>query len=277
MDRTIEINGVKYVKQGAEFTQQISNVYKLIGEEIGVALQEANAIIAGGAILSQFTHAEVADVDVYFRDRESLVKAFVAVTKDWEAVYLGHTDKSITIKDRETETTVQFIYFDFFENAEAVFEAFDFTVCMAALEVHEHGNPELVMHPQFLSDVASRTLHFNNGTRFPYISLVRTKKYAERGYKMGKGNLLAIGAACATKPITTWEEARYQLGGVYGYNIDLHIEDGTPFTQEALHNVLTQIRDEDYSYAPSNYEDIFKQLTGIDYHDHNARSEAGLV
>lgn len=277
MQRTLEINGEKYVKQGADFQRQIENTVGLLGVEMHDALVEAKAILAGGAVLSNFTHEEVNDVDVYFRSKESMTEAFIRVTKDWDTVYLGHTDKSITLKDRETEAVVQFIYFEYFENAEAVFEAFDFTVCMAAVEMHGENNYELVMHPQFLSDVASRTLHFNNGTRFPYTSLVRTRKYAEKGFKLGKGNLLAIGAACATKPITSWDDAREQLGGVYGYQISLQIDEQQEFTQQALHNVLTAIRENSYSWEPKNYEDIYKELTGIDYNDYDTRREKDLL
>lgn len=273
MQRTIEINGEKYVKQGADFERQVTNVNKLIGEEIGTALEKVGAIIAGGAVLSQFTHSEVNDVDVYFPSREALTTAFLDITTNWTSVYLGHTDKSITLKDRDTGATVQFIYFDYFKTAEEVFEAFDFTVCMAAIELKEDQEPELVMHPKFLSDVASRTLHFNNGTRYPYVSLVRTRKYAEKGFEIGKGNLLAIGAACATRPITNWDEAKEQLGGVYGYQIDLEISENKEFSQQALHEVLTNIREDSYVWQPHDYEDIFKELTGIEYNDYEARKE----
>lgn len=261
MERTIEINGVKYVKQGSDFEAQIDKTVDLLGFEMLEALVEANAIIAGGAVLSNFTHQEVNDVDVYFRSKESMLKAFIRLTRQWDSVYLGHTDKSITMKDRESDAIVQFIYFDYFANAEAVFEAFDFTVCMAAIELNE-GNYELVMHPKFLSDVASRTLHFNAGTKFPYISLVRTRKYKEKGYKIGKGNMLSIGIACANMPIKSWEEAKYQLGGIYGYVVDLEIDENTEFTVEKLHEVVTRIKDQKFSVNFTDYEDVIKILTG---------------
>lgn len=264
MDRTVTLNGVKYVKQGAEFDEQTQKAMDCLGPEMGLALAKNNAIIAGGAILSQFTHQEVNDVDVYFRSMEDLARAFVDVTKDWESVYLGHTDKSITLKDRETEAMVQFIYFDFFDSAEAVFEAFDFTVCMVAIELHEEKS-ELVMHPKFLSDVASRTLHFNNGTRYPYISLIRTKKYQERGYKIGRGNVLAIALACATRPINSWDDAKEQLGGVYGNAIELRVNDGEEFSQDKLHDVVTQISDKNDYVNTSNFEKLYLELTGHEF------------
>lgn len=269
MDRTIEINGVKYVKQAADFKRQTEAVVDLLGLDMLEALSEARAILAGGAVLSNFTHGEVNDLDVYFRSKELLTKAFVKVTENFNSVYLGHTNKSITLKDRDTDTIIQFIYFEYFDNAEAVFEAFDFTACMAAVELNIEDKHELVLHPDFLSDVASRTLHFNRGTRFPYVSLVRTRKYAEKGFKLGKGNLLAIAAACATIPINSWEEAKYQLGGVYGYKIDLEVEQDTPFSQQAFHDVLTRIQDIQYTVNYHNYEEVYKELTGVDYYERN--------
>lgn len=264
MQRTIEINGEKYVKQDADFKKQIENTIDLLGFQMYEALTEAKAIIAGGALLSHFTHQDVNDVDVYFRDQESMAKAFARVTRDWDTVYLGHTDKSITLKDRDTDVHVQFIYFDFFKDAEAVFEAFDFTVCMAAIEL---GTEELVMHPQFLSDVASRTLHFNKGTKYPYISLIRTRKYKEKGYKIGKGNMLSIAIACASRPITTWESAKEQLGGIYGYHVELEVEKETEFSTEKLHEVVTKLKDDKFSSNFSDYEGIIFKLTGKSLND----------
>lgn len=277
MQRTLEINGEKYVKQGADFEAQKKSVFQFLGSEMQEALQNAEAIIAGGSVLSQFTHSEVNDVDVYFRTREQMVEAFIALTKDWTSVYLGHSERSITLKDRQTQINVQFIYFDFFDNAEAVFEVFDFTVCMAAVELRQNGQHELVLHPSFLGDVASRTLHFNNKTKYPYTSLIRTKKYADKGYKIGRGHLLAIAAACANKKITTWEEAKSQLGGVYGYEVDLQIDANEEFTQDKLHEVLTKIRDVSYVWNGGDYEQIYKELTGIDYNDWDARNEKDLL
>lgn len=268
MERAIVINGVKYVKQDTEFETQIENTVDLLGFDMYQALTKAKAIIAGGAVLSNFTHQEVKDVDVYFRSKESMINAFIELTRDWNSIYLGHTDKSITLKDRESNMIIQFICFDFFENAEAVFDAFDFTVCMAAIELGDE--PELVMHPQFLSDVASRTLHFNANTKYPYISLVRTRKYKERGYKIGKGNLLSIAIACSNSPIKSWEEAKEQLGGVYGYVIDLEIDKNSEFSPEKLHEVVTRIKDQKFAPNFHDYEACIEALTGkkaSDYFD----------
>ena len=273
-DNNIEINGVKYVRQGSDFTRQKQQALDLIGDWLGDILRESDAIVAGGAILSIFTQTEVSDIDVYFRSREDLVRAFVLATKDWDNIYLGHTDKSITIKDRTTDSIVQFIYFDYFNGAEEVFKAFDFTVCMAAIELYEDKEPTLVLHPDFLVDVASRTLHFNRGTRFPYISLIRTKKYQDKGYKIGKGHLLAIAAACATRPITNWDEAKEQLGGVYGDAIQAEIDEHSEFSQDALDKVMTTIREHTHAIhsLEHDYEKAWYDLTGTTYGTDEAKN-----
>lgn len=255
--RTLTINGARYTRSDVDYQNQIDTVCNSIGQEMFSALVEAEAIIAGGALLSAFTHQEINDIDVYFKSKRQMAEAFIKLTEHWDTVYLGHTDKSITLKDRETEAVVQFIYFDVFANAEEVFKAFDFTVCMAAIEL---STLSFVAHEDFISDMASRTLHFNNGTRFPYISLVRTKKYQERGYKIGKGNLLAIAHACAQVPIKSWDEALYQVGGVYGHGIDLEIKEGTEFSVEALHKVLTNIKDSRPFITDNDYDAILSEM-----------------
>lgn len=264
----LEINGATYVKQEADFQQQTDSVCNLLSNEFFVALSNANAIIAGGAVLSAFTHQPTNDVDVYFRSKEEMTKAFLELTKSWEGIYLGHTDKSITLKDKDSDIIVQFIYFDYFDNAQAVFDAFDFTVCMAAIELTPKSI-ELVTDQRFFSDVASRTLHFNSGTRFPYISLIRVNKYRERGYKIGKGNLLAIAMACAGYPISSWEEAKTQLGGVYGNQLELDVEhygewDEEQFTTSRLLELVTDIKERNFIH--SDYPEIYRELTGNEYH-----------
>lgn len=259
--RVLDINGARYVKVGADYDAQIEKVLSAIGEDMYDALAEAQAMICGGAVLSAFTHQEINDVDVYFRSIESMAQAFKRLTKDWDSVYLGHTDKSITLKDRQTETIVQFIYFDFFDSPDEVFEAFDFTVCMAAIDLAPDGD-NFIAHPQFVSDMASRTLKFNEGTRYPYISLLRTKKYQERGYKIGKGNLLSIALACANCPITSWESAEEQLGGVYGNEIKLAVQEDEEFSTERLHELMTALKEHQPPTGFTDYDALCKELFG---------------
>lgn len=256
---TVIVNGDTYVRSSQKYQRQIDKVYSMLGEPFLLNLKEHNAIIAGGAVLSAFTNKEIHDIDVYFRSFEDMKNCFFGVTKDWVEIYLSHTDKSITLTDKETKTVVQFIHFDYFATPQDIFNCFDFTVCMAAIEVQ---NDSLVLHEDFLTDVASRALRFNNGTRFPYISLLRTNKYGDYGYTIGRGQTLTIADACARMPINSWEDAKHQLGGVYGHEIEIQIEDGVEFSQEALNKVLTSITDGRPWLPRGNYDQLVKELNG---------------
>lgn len=257
----ITINGEVYVRSASAHDRHVNNVLGKLGSTMRTALEKHEAYVAGGAVLSAFTNAEIHDLDIYFRSFEHMAAAFLEVTKDFETMYLSHTDKSITLTDRETKTIVQFIHFDVFPTAQSIFDCFDFTVCMAAIDIK---SKTLVMHPDFLVDAASRTLHFNPGTRYPYVSLIRTRKYQERGYTIGNGHLLAIASACAQMPITSWEQAKEQLGGVYGHVLDLKVEDGEEFSTERLHQAITQIPDSLLPYTPNNdYDALAKELAEI--------------
>lgn len=267
MEDKITINGEEYRKTNMvfDFKPQMKKVLNQLGDVVLEACSEAGAMIAGGALTSAFTHQDIKDIDIYFRDKESMTQAFLKVTDDWENVYLGHTDKSITIRDLESGATVQFIFFDYFNDLQSVFSAFDFTVCMAGIDLKDGT---LQMHPQFLSDIASRTLHFNDGTRFPYISLIRTRKYQDRGYKLSKGTILAIANACAQWKISNWQQAKEQLGGVYGDEIDVKVGENVEFSQQALNELLTSIPEErSFTVNLSDYELLYKELTGKDWYD----------
>lgn len=262
MEDKMTINGVEYVRANNSYTNfadKSKRVLEILGEEFMEILAEADAFIAGGAVLSVFTDVAVNDVDVYFKDKQSMATAFQKLTKDFNNIYLSHTDKSITLSDKETETIVQFIHFDFFETAQEIFDCFDFTVCMGAVSCK---TGELFLSDQFMSDVASRTLHFNQGTRYPYISLIRVKKYEDKGYKIGKGHTLAIANACANLPITSWNEAKEQLGGIYGYEISGKMDRNEEFSSEEFNKVLTNLEERDWNPISSGtYEDLCDELS----------------
>lgn len=258
---TVVVNGETYVKSSQKYERQVNTVCAMLGETFLLGLKEHNAIIAGGAVLSAFTNKEIHDIDVYFRSFEDMKACFFAVTNNFTEIYLSHTDKSITLCDKETKTLVQFIHFDYFDTPKQIFDCFDFTVCMGAIEVLTDS---VVLHEDFLTDIATKTMRFNPGTRFPYISLLRTKKYREYGYSIGKGQSLAIATACSRLPINDWETAKDQLGGVYGHEIELQVEKETEFTDEAFYKILTDITETRIFNPKGDYEALVKKLKGED-------------
>ena len=172
--------------------------------------------LAGGAVNSAFTGRDIVDFDLYFKSEQTFRQAVEDAFDDglWCA---QASHRSVTFSDGGS-TTLQFMHFEFFDSAAAVFDAFDFTICMGAWDT---SAKEFVLHPDFLTDCAARRLRFHSGTRFPLISALRVLKYQERGYAIDRANMLQLAMACAALDLQSWEDLEHQIGGLYGDRIQI--------------------------------------------------------
>ena len=168
----------------------------------------AGAFAAGGAVTSVFTNKDINDVDVYFKSREAFEYA-VADAYENGMWCVSATKRAVTFS-QNGGTPVQFMHFDFFPTAQDIFDAFDFTVVMGALDF---DTDEFVFHQDFLKHNSQRFLRFHPGTRFPLASATRVLKYQDRGYTIGKGDMLKIALASRKVKIDTWEDLKDQSGG----------------------------------------------------------------
>ncbi|MDX0897469.1 hypothetical protein GOD90_10745 [Sinorhizobium medicae] len=191
------------------------------------------AFAAGGAVTSVFTNRDINDVDVYFKSREAFEFAVAqAYEEGWWCV--SSSKRAVTFSDNGG-VPVQFMHFDFFPTAQAIFDAFDFTVVMGALDF---DTDEFAFHDDFLKHNSQRFLRFHPGTRYPLASATRVLKYQERGYTIGKGDILKIALASRKVKIDTWEELKDQIGGAYGEKVVLAGED-KEFSLDAAIAALT--------------------------------------
>jgi hypothetical protein len=217
------------------------------------------AFIAGGALTSAFTGTSINDVDFYFKNKEAFISA-VAQAYDENLWCVSATDRAVTFVDRTN--VIQLMHFDFFESAEAVFDAFDYTVVMAAYDIDKQ---DFVFHEDFFKHAAQRFLRFHSGTRYPYGSLMRVLKYQDRGYKIGKSDLLRVGLACQKVDLNTWDDLAKAIGGQYGEKAA--IETDKEFSIDAA---LDLFKDAEITVAaaaeemPDNAYDLLKKV-GIDY------------
>lgn len=190
------------------------------------------AIIAGGAVTSVFTNQPINDVDVYFKTRADFEAAIESAYEDgWWCADVSK--RSVTFKDGDR--IIQYMHFDFFPTVDDIFAAFDFIVCMGA---YDYAAKELTLHPDFLKHNSQRFLRFNPGTNFPLASATRVLKYQSRGYTIGKGDILKIALACRKVQIESWEDLKDQIGGAYGYKVELAGSD-QPFSLDAAIAALT--------------------------------------
>lgn len=203
---------------------------------VAAAYPIPGAYAAGGSVTSVFTAATINDVDVYFKSKEAFETAVAeAYNGGWWCV--ASSKRAVTFSDNGS--IVQFMHFDFFPTAQDIFKAFDFTVVMGA---YDYDTSEFVLHDDFMRHNAQRFLRFNPGTRFPLASATRVLKYQQRGYTIGKGDILKIALACRSVQIETWEQLKDQIGGAYGDKIVLDGE-GKPFTLEAAIEALSTNED----------------------------------
>jgi hypothetical protein len=137
----------------------------------------------------------------------------------------------------------QVMIFDFFPTTNYIFEHFDFTVCMAAFDC---DTKEYAFHPDFYSDIASKTIRFNPKTKYPLNSLIRVTKYQSKGYYISKFENAKIALSIANVGLpNSWEELENQLGGAYGKTIKLHTKD----IEFNLENALSLLSDMNFEPA----------------------------
>jgi hypothetical protein len=190
------------------------NELKLI-QKAGYHFAPEGSMVAGGAVTSAFTGQPINDVDLYFKSRRAFECA-VASAYD-EGLWCVHkTSRAVTFA--YGDAVVQLVHFDWFSDAHAVFDAFDFTCCMGAFD---NDAKEFVFHDNFLKHASQRYLSFHAGSRFPFGSLLRVMKYQARGYTIGKGDMLRIALACHKTPVASWTDLSEQIGGQYGERINL--------------------------------------------------------
>lgn len=219
------------------------------------------AFIAGGALTSAFTGMPINDVDYYFKSKEDFIEA-VAQAYDDQLWCVAATDRAVTFVYHDS--VVQLMHFDFFADAKAVFDAFDYTVVMAAYDL---DSKEFVFHEDFFKHASQRFLRFHSGTRYPYGSLMRVLKYQDRGYKIGKSDLLRIGLACQRVELNSWDDLAAAIGGQYGEKAKIETEQD--FSIDAALEMFKDIEvvtAEKTEAMPSNAYDCLKKI-GIDAED----------
>ncbi|AFC21524.1 hypothetical protein GAP32_076 [Cronobacter phage vB_CsaM_GAP32] len=229
-----------------------------LGEDAVKLLKTTNAIIAGGAITSIFTGAEINDYDIYFRSKKDIVtfirntfneegeegEPFILSEEDFldvgsfEFVCLNQTSRSITYS--HNGLNLQLIHFDYFETAHDIFESYDFHINMAA---YDFKIDDFVLHDYFITAVAARRLTFNAGTRYPIMSSLRVSKYLERGYNISKKEMFKIGIATANLNIDSWDALEDQLSGFYGIDVSNMFDRSKPFSIELAIEMIDEVQD----------------------------------
>lgn len=229
-----------------------NKLYNYLGTHLVNLFKEQGVFIAGGTISSLFSNREINDIDVYFRNEDSLTEIIEAVWEDGGDWINALTEKALLVRVSDME--VQFIHFKYFEKAEDIFQSFDYSVCMGAFDFQTE---EFVLHEDFLKHNSQRILKFNKNTDFPIVSLLRVHKYKEKGYNISKPEFLRVALKCMDMKINTVEELKMHLGGMYGVNYDklIQLEEGEEFSIDLVLDKISNITQSDeYFIEPKKIE-----------------------
>lgn len=216
--------------------------------------------VAGGAITSIYTNKPINDFDIYPKHDEGLRNAILWAYEQSGYWCVDHSSRAMTFAkgDKGEYPNIQIMHFENFSTAQTIFDFFDFTVCMGAYDMDEK---KFILHEQFLEHCSQRYLSFNRNTRYPYASARRVKKYEERGYTIGTIEFQKILLACTAKPITSWDDLKEQIGGVYGEAIT--IPDDEEFTIEGMWTALETLKFKGPSGGFNNVEEAIASISSV--------------
>lgn len=252
------------------YTKELKRLQNAVGE-LWDLLAEHNAIIAGGAITSVFTNRPINDIDVYLRSEADFLKLIDQINNTQTRI-VDFTKKAILLLHGESK--VQLIVFDYFQDAAAVFDAFDFSCVMGAYDMRVG---QFRFHPEFFYANSTRTLKFHTGTRYPLVSLMRVQKYTGRGYKISNAELTKIALAVAALNIDSHEELLDHMGGMYGTLLAEDIFDlSKPFD---LETVMSELNEDMFVNVPNktkgtvDLHELLYAVAGIqrEYFEHKGK------
>jgi hypothetical protein len=203
--------------------EQRTIIKKAFSPELYKLLQDAKAILAGGAISSIFTNRPVNDFDVYFQKEADLdiVERYLKSKDNWEFNFKSSFTSTYTNKTPITISLVDYgdSYINKLNNVklqlvsalyvdeDTIFSTFDFHCCMG---LYSFASGEFKFDRYFLSDNMSKKIRYNIYTSANAVSsLIRVDKYKSYGYKLSNDELLKIVLNISRIKLTTMKDALY--------------------------------------------------------------------
>lgn len=206
---------------------------------------ERNTIITGGCIASMLLDEPINDFDVYMRTEEAaylLAKYYCNMAPP--GVEPEPTENRITIKlpngrgirKRSPQGKYQVAYISplaitltdkiqftvrFFGSPSEIHQNYDFLHCKAYWESRDR---RLVIHSKVRRAIEKKKLIYV-GSAYPVASVVRTKKFVKRGWKMDAGQLIKMSLQISDLDLSDKEQLKEQLVGMYAEDLTKVVED----------------------------------------------------
>lgn len=227
-----------------DVTDMFSREIEIVKSRMGglcELLKAGHGILAGGTFTSLLSKQDINDFDIYFTHREGLAHVLsilyshykdVPSYKDYGLSYFevrfNHmTDKSL-LALRDDEEDIQFILYRMFSGGiPQIFSEFDFTINMFAYDFY---TGRMLAHKDAIKHLSQRVLVINEGTRYPLVSVLRTKKYESRGFTTSKAQMLNLLLSVSQKRYNSWEVVIDEVGSMYGIEADKLFDQTAPFS-----------------------------------------------
>lgn len=197
---------------------QLENCVKYFSKTILDELKEVCITwVGGGCVRDYFSVGKLtSDIDLYFTCEEDYLKCkkyfveqnTITVSKEEEGktiVTKFPKQKAKVIFENDNVTKIIYkgrpydLVRKYFPSASETIKEFDFTVCCAAVDIHN-----VYTHETFFIDLAKRQLMINK-LPFPLSTMWRMQKYIQKGYYMCSGEMLKLSKAIGELKTNTKE------------------------------------------------------------------------
>ncbi len=202
----------------------------------------SNLILAGGAVRSMFTNEEINDYDLYLVTNVTDNITYCDLLSDIieklsnASSLISCTDKSLMV--RYNDSLINFVFFKKFISIDDIFDSFDFTCVMGAYNI---STSKFYVSNDFLIDNISKTIRFNHNTSFPIMTLLRVKKYTDKGYSISRNEMLKICLRITELTISSYDDLKKHIGGMYGINIEKIFDVEKPFVMDEIISTISNL------------------------------------
>jgi hypothetical protein len=214
-----------------------------IGEEKKVKMFNRGAYLAGGAIVNTLLGSEPNDYDIFFRDKDlaldfaraavrglPVTASVVQVNDKVDRVVLEanfSTINRILKADKKNElsfvsnTALSYknklqVITAFIGEPEDVFKFFDYEHCKVYMDFNIVEEKFVVGDEQTISAILTKDLIYTGGSKYILSALMRSQKFAKRGWSMKLSSALRLSKGLGEIDLTNKKELKEQLISFYG-------------------------------------------------------------
>jgi hypothetical protein len=192
-------------------TNRFSNKSHLIDNYLPVNFKIITSgidyFIAGGICTSVFSGNQINDIDIFFPNNVEMLKMHLKLKCDdnYKLAFSSDNAESYSCNGKKIQLIKKL-----YGTPEYVMSKFDYTVVMCA----RTNDNTFIFSDKFFENLADKTLIFNADIAYPIASLIRSRKYINRGYKFPTVEMVKIAFKINSLKMETYKDVKEQLEGI---------------------------------------------------------------